>query len=33
VVDVQEHMGRAKKFPRALDFANDFDVGVNLKKF
>jgi hypothetical protein len=26
-------MGRAKKAPKALDFASDFDIGVNLKKF
>lgn len=35
LVDKQwkEHMTRAKKFPKALDFASDFEVGVNLKKF
>jgi len=26
-------MGRAKKQPKAIDFASDYEVGVNLKKF
>lgn len=29
----KEHMTRSKKQPRALDFAADFEVGVNLRKF
>lgn len=35
MVDKQwkEHMARAKKQPKALDFASDYEVGVNLKKF
>jgi len=35
MVDKQwkEHMARAKKQPKALDFAADFEIGVNLKKF
>lgn len=35
MVDKQwkEHMSRAKKAPKALDFAADFEVGVNLRKF
>lgn len=35
LVDKQwkEHMGRAKKAPKAIDFAADYEVGVNLKRF
>jgi len=29
----KEHMSRAKKNPKALDFASDFDVGAGLRKF
>lgn len=35
LVDKQwkEHMSRAKKQPKAIDFAADYDTGFNLKKF